>query len=261
MKPWELKLGLLVLILVALVALVFWWGWRADRKKALDHAAELAKFAAGLGGMLTVAPAWSADLRRPFAEEYGKGNVLGWLRRASEAQFDHTIDFDRHGWRVRVTEASIELNSASTQDKVVTHVEHRIEVATANLMPLKLVASSYAGGDGARRWVGEMPQTVAAAPQPHWQELRLPAGVDQLFLMSAADPHRATALVTPAVAQWLQGQSGTDNLRTLTVEAGIAYSVRVGEIDPKAVLGAVDAICGLLERIPGAQPRSSAQTG
>ena len=71
MKPWELKLGLLVLILVALVALVYWLMWRADRKKALDHEAELAKFAAGLGGTVTVAPAWSAHLRRPFAEEHG----------------------------------------------------------------------------------------------------------------------------------------------------------------------------------------------
>lgn len=252
MEPWKLKLGLLVLILVALFALMFWWRWRADRKEALDHAAELAKFAASMGGTLTAASAWSADLRRPFAQEHG--NVLGWLRRASEARFDHALDFDRHGWRVRVTEASIELNSASTQDKVVTHVEHRIEVATASLVPLKLVSSSWAGGSGARRWAGEMPQTVAAGRQPQWQELRLPAGADRLFLAFTVDPHRAAAMFTPAAVERLLGESRAANLRPLTVEAGIAYSVAGGQIDPKVVLQTVDAITGLLERIPGARP-------
>ena len=67
MEPWKLKLGLLVLILVALAALVFWLKARMDRKQALDHAGELGKFVAGLGGTLTAAPAWSADLLRPFA--------------------------------------------------------------------------------------------------------------------------------------------------------------------------------------------------
>ncbi|MDX3658185.1 hypothetical protein PV646_12835 [Streptomyces sp. ID05-26A] len=258
MASWQLKLGLLVLILVALLALMFWWGWRRDRKNALDHAAELAKFAAGLGGTLTQAPAWSAGLRRPFAEEHG--NVLGWLRRASEAQFDHTVDFERHGWRVRVTEASIELNSASTQDKVVTHVEHRIEVATADLVPLKLAISSLGGGRAARPWVTEAPQTVASSPQPQWHELRLPAGLDQLYLAATADPHRATAMITPAVVERLQGESQMGNLRTLTVEAGIAYTVAVGPIVPKLVLQAVDAIIGVLDRIPGAQQRNSAPT-
>jgi hypothetical protein len=258
MEQWKLKLGLLVLILVALAALAFWLKSRMDRKQALDHAGELGKFVAGLGGTLTVAPAWSADLRRPFAQEHG--SVLGWLRRASEAQFDHALDFERLGWRVRVTEASIELNSASTQDKVVTHVEHRIEVATAGLVPLKLVSSSWGGGDGARTWVAKVPQSVASSPQPQWHELRLPAGLDQMYLAATADPHRATAMVTPAVVERLQGESQMGNLRTLTVEAGIAYTVEVGPIEPKAVLQTVDAIIGLLERIPGVQPRSSAPT-
>jgi hypothetical protein len=258
MEPWKLKLGLLVLILVALFALMFWWRWRADRRTALDHAAELAKFAAGLGGTDTVAPAWSADLRRPFAEEHG--SALGWLRRASEARFDHALDFQRHGWQVRLTEASIELNSASTQDKVVTHVEHRIEVATAGLEPLKLASSSWAGGSGAQRWVAEMPRAVATGPQPQWHQLRLPAGLDQAYVAFTADPHRAAAMLTPAVVERLQGESQMGNLRTLTVEAGIAYSVGVGPIDPKVVLQTVDAIVGLLERIPGAQPRSSTPT-
>ncbi|MET9230955.1 hypothetical protein [Lentzea sp. NPDC003310] len=258
MEPWKLKLGLLVLILVALFALIFWLRARADRKQALDHAAELAKFVAGLGGTLAQAPAWSADLRRPFAEEYG--DVIGWLHRASEARFDHALDFERHGWRVRVTEASIELNSASTQDKVVTHTEHRIEVATTALPPLKLVLSSWGGGSGARRWVAEAPQTAASGPQPQWHELRLPLGLDQLYLAATADPHRAAALLTPAVVERLQGESRMGNLRTLTVEAGIAYTVAVGAIDPKTVLPAVDAVIGVLERVPGAQPSRPAPT-
>ncbi|GHH60179.1 hypothetical protein [Lentzea cavernae] len=258
MEPWKLKLGLLVLILVALIALVFWWRSRKERQDALDHAAELAKFAAGLGGTLTVASAWSADLRRPFAEEYG--DVIGWLHRASESRFDHAVDFERYGWQVRVTEASIELNSASTQDKVVTHVEHRIEVATAGLVPLKLAINSLGGGRGAPRWVAEAPQSLASSSQPQWHELRLPAGLDQLYLAATADPHRAAAMITPAVVQRLQGESQAGNLRTLTVEAGIAYTVETGPIVPTSVMQTVDAIIGVLDRIPGAQPRSSAPT-
>ncbi|MFD4673789.1 hypothetical protein ACFWNN_28995 [Lentzea sp. NPDC058450] len=258
MEPWKLKLGLLVLILVALLALMFWWARRQEHKQALDHATELEKFAASLGGTLGLAPAWSADLCRPFAREYG--NAIGWLRRASEARFDHTLDFERHGWRVRVTEASIELNSASTQDKVVTHVEHRIEVATAALPPLKLAISSLGEGRAARRWVTEVPQSVASGPQPQWHELRLPAGLQELYLAASADPHRATAMFTPALVERLQGESQMGNLRTLTVEAGISYSVSAGPIEPKLVLPAIDAIIAVLERIPGAQPRSSAPT-
>lgn len=147
MEPWKLQLGLLVLILVALVAVMFWLRWRADKKAALDHAGALAKFASSVGGTASQANAWSAGLRRPFAHEYG--DVISWLHRASDGRFDHALDFDRYGWRVRVTEASIELNSASTQGNVVTHYEHRIEVAASGLVPLKIASSSWAAAPGA----------------------------------------------------------------------------------------------------------------
>lgn len=255
MEPWKLKLGLLVLILVALAALVFWLRWRADRKDALDHAAALAKFAAKVGGTATDAPAWSAGLLRPFAHEYG--DVISWLRRASDGRFDHAIDFDRYGWRVRVTEASIELNSASTHGKVVTHYEHRIEVATSGLVPLKIVPSSWGQDVGARKWAGEMPRTVADQ-RLQWQELRLPAAIEQVFVAYTSDPHRAIAMFNHEVVERLMGESRMGNLRTLTFESGIAYTASVGQIDPKQLLEKVDAIIALLDRIPGAkaEPRS-----
>lgn len=255
MEPWKLKLGLLVLILVALTALVFWLRWRADRKDALDHAASLAEFAASVGGTATDASgnvsAWSAGLLRPFAHEYG--DVISWLHRASDGRFDHALEFDRHGWRVRVTEASIELNSASTPGNVVTHHEHRIEVAASGLVPLKIAAPDRG------KWAGEPPQSLVGSSQP-WQQLRLPAAVQQAYVACTSDPHAAAALFTTAVTDRLLGESRMGDLRPLTFEAGIAYSVAAGQIDPKHLLRQVDAVIGLLERMPGVRPSQPAPT-
>ncbi|ANZ36753.1 hypothetical protein BBK82_12425 [Lentzea guizhouensis] len=260
MKPWELKLALLALILVALLALVFWWRWRIARREAADHAADLAKFAAMMGGTATDVSgdvaAWSAGLLRPFAREYG--DVIGWLGRVSDSQFEHALDFERNGWQVRVTEASIQLQSPSNADDVNTHYEHRIEVATADLVPLKLMDRTAGGGEGARRWTGEMPRSVADGPHPQWQELRLPAVLEPAFVACTSDLHRAAAMFNPEVTQRLRAEAAAKDLHSLTLEAGIAYAVLPGQIDPQRLLQEVDAVTGLLERIPGSRPRNPA---
>ncbi|MGZ3141203.1 hypothetical protein ACVDFE_04200 [Lentzea chajnantorensis] len=260
MKPWELKLGLFVLILVVLLALMFWWRWRVARREAADHAADLARFAAMMGGTASGpgedVSAWSAGLLRPFAHEYG--NVIAWLGRVSDSRFEHALDFERHGWRIRVTEASIELQDPTNADVANTHHERRVEVATSELPPLKLVVRSPGGGEGARNWAGEAPRPVADGGSREWRELTLPAGLDRAFAALTGDPHRAAAMFVPEVVQRLLAEAGADDFHNLTLEGGIAYSVLPGQIDPERLLQEVDAITGLLQRFPGVRPRNPA---
>jgi hypothetical protein len=144
MSGFYVKLGLFGLCVAFLVGLVVWLVWRKNRKAARVRAAELSAFASELGGTVTDRQAgarpWSADLTRAMANEHG--TFLKWLGRQSEPRFDYALDFARDGWRVRVTEASME---KATSPSTRTAQEVRIEQATADLVPLKIIRRRYSG--------------------------------------------------------------------------------------------------------------------
>ncbi|WP_330271447.1 hypothetical protein OG205_30650 [Lentzea sp. NBC_00516] len=193
-----------------------------------------------------LSPPWSADLTRAMASQYG--TVLKWLGRASGSSFDHALDFSRNGWRVRVSEASMEVaSSIGTR----TAQETRIEVATAGLVPLK-ITQAFGGGLGGR-WAGEMPRTVESEDRPLWMPLRLPVSVDHAYVAFTSDLVGAAHVFNPDVVAWLLAQTKQHELHNLCLESGIAYTVIDGPILPQFLLRKVDAIIDLLSLVPGSQ--------
>jgi hypothetical protein len=159
---------------------------------------------------------------------------------------------------VRVSEASMKKNVSNGTS---TFYEHRIEVATAQLAPMKIsrrwrtdfrgrpLAPDHilAQGGGA---VHEAPLTVQ---QGQWLQARLPAPVDGEFVaFTSGLPSLARAL-NPQAAEWLVAQAGSLPV-LLTFEAGLLFATMPDRIDPDHLLPMVDAMLGLLDRIPGAAP-------
>lgn len=255
MSGFYSRLGLFGLCVAVLVGLVVWLVWRKNRNAARARAAELATFAESLGGTLTDRQAgarpWSADLTRAMASEHG--TFLKWLGRQSEPRYDYTLDFSRNGWRVRVTEASME---KATSTSTRTAQEVRIEVATADLVPLKIIRRRYSSGgflagDPERKWAGEPPATVAREQDPLWMELRLPASVDHGFVAFTSDLSAAAGVLNQGFFELLSAEV---ELRDLTFESGIVYTTLQGPILPNVTVRTVDTIIALVDRIPDAAP-------
>lgn len=250
MLSWEARLWLFVLCMGVVAGLVYWLVLLSRRKAERARLAELTEFAESLGGTAadgrTGARPWSADLTRAMASEYG--TVLGWLRRASGARFDYALDFSRDGWRIRVTEASMEV---ATSTSTRTAQKTRIEVVTGDLVPLK-ITQVFGGGLGGR-WAGQMPRTVEDEDRPLWMQLRLPASVDHAYVAFTSDFAGAAYVFNPDVVEWLLAQTKQHELHNLCLEAGIAYTVVDGPILPQFLLRKVDAIIGLLSLVPGSQ--------
>lgn len=251
MSGFQLKLGLFLLCVAVLVGVVVFLVWRNKKRAAQARFAELTAYAQSLGGTAEVGQRpWSADLTGAMASEYG--TFLKWMGRQSAPRFDYALDFRRDGWGVRVTEASME---AATSTSTTTVQETRIEVATPVLVPLKIIRRRYVGGglfnnDPERKWAGEMPVTVARGENPLWMEVRLPASVDHGYVAFTSDLAEAAGVLNHGVFEVLDQAL---ELRDLTFEAGVAYTVLTGPIMPKTTVKVVDAIVALLERVPGAQ--------
>ncbi|MFJ8964452.1 hypothetical protein ACIRG5_34170 [Lentzea sp. NPDC102401] len=232
MHTWEVRLWLFVLCVGVLAAVAYGLVLRGRRKAEHARLVELTEFAESLGGTAadrrTGARPWSADLTRAMASQYG--TVLKWLGRASGSSFDYALDFSRNGWRVRVSEASMEV---ATSTSTRTAQETRIEVATADLVPLK-ITQSFGGGLGGR-WAREMPRTVESEDRPLWMPLRLPVSVDHAYVAFTSDLVGAAHVFNPCL------------------ESGIAYTVLDGPIHPRFLSRKVDAIIDLLSLVPGSQ--------
>lgn len=263
MEPYKWKLLLLLLGLALLFTPLWWWSWRKNRQEALEHEDKLAAFANKVGATVTDASGdvlpWSAGLASPFLGEHD--GVMGMISSAGGPQFDYALEFERNGWRVRVCEASVEVRTATTAGNTVTDYEHRIEVATSELVPLKIVTGHWAQGRRFRKWAAEMPQSVADQERPLWMELRLAEAVDQAHLAFTSDLVEADAVLSPQVAGWLQAQADGQLFRHLTFEAGIVYTTADGQIDEESVLSRVDALLDLLGHLPGVRPRNPVTAG
>ncbi|NKE60417.1 hypothetical protein FXN61_27950 [Lentzea sp. PSKA42] len=142
----------------------------------------------------------------------------------------------------------------------VTHHEHRIEVATADLVPLKIVVGRWAEGKRFRKWAAQAPQTVAGQEQPLWMELRLPESADHKHLAFTNDLVEADGVLNAQVVAWLQAHADGELFQHLTFEGGVVYTSAHGQIDGESVLRRVDALVDLLDRMPGARPRHPAAT-
>ena len=142
----------------------------------------------------------------------------------------------------------------ATSTSTRTAQEVRIEVATADLVPLKIIRRRYSGGgllagDPERTWAGEPPATVARQQDPLWMELRLPSSADHAFVAFTSDLTAAAGVVNHGFFELFGAEL---QLRDLTFESGIVYTTLDGPILPGVVVRTVDTIIALLDRVPGA---------
>ncbi|MFJ6670597.1 hypothetical protein ACIQMJ_05755 [Actinosynnema sp. NPDC091369] len=263
-----LELAPLFAIIAALFGLGFWWQWRNRRKEENAHADAVAALATGLGGRVldpAEARPWSAELLEPMREE--TDGLVNRLSMASPRSFGTTLDFHRGRWAVRVGEASVE---KSVQNGTRTEYEHRIEVASAPLPPMKISRRVHGGTNLFGRPLGpdhvsaqggelvrEIPVTVAAVGG-QWHRVAFPPGpFDTQFAVFTSDPAAVARAFTPEVVEYLLAQAhGLPS--PLHFEAGLVFGTRRDRINPDHVLAAVDAILGLLDRMgvaPGHPPR------
>lgn len=265
---WPLFLGFALMF-----GWLFWSMRRTAKREERKHSEALAALASSLDGTVTGpdgARAWSADLRGPLASNVGGFiNFLGTVRRP---RFTRALDFQRGRWHVRVTEAAMK-KAAST--RAVWLYEHRIEVATVRLAPLKLMRRQYTDFLGRalnprrmakqnRSWVGQAPAT-AAREQSEWMTVNLPDELDYEFVVFTSDLSSASWVRDPRPIDWLLNLKESPSLMVkaflpLTFESGFAYLTVPQRIDPETLVPAVDAIIGLLDRIPVAAPRHPATT-
>ncbi|MGI5503440.1 hypothetical protein [Lentzea sp. CA-135723] len=249
------------------VAVRRWWQLRRNRKADADQAVALAPLAAELGGEVVGADraaAWSADLRGPLASHV-TGFVDKLLQR-SKPRYDLALDFRRGPWHVRVAQASMRRQGSRG---VIRLQEHRFEVSTARIAPMRLtrrqhtdflgrsVAPGYLSG-----WLAAQPLTVART-NAEWLPLRLPPETDHEFAVFANDLAVASRAFTPEALEWLVDQADAlpvviGRFLSLTFENGIVYTTMRGPIDEQTVLPVVDAIVGALDRMPDVRPRHPA---
>lgn len=242
--------------------------FRGHAKRRDAQIAALTPLAQRLGGKVLgpgEAAMWTAELRQPFVNEFS-------IAFRSKRQFDLSLDFQRGQWHVRVTEASVRYDTRGFG--VGWKQEHRIEIATARLAPLKVrrpdKCSIYNGqplspGQLESEWksiVGHKPATVQSDAE--WLPVPLSPPMDQEFSAYGSDPAAAARELNFDALHWLidreEGLPRWAKRMTLTFESGFVYLIAYDHIYPDDLMGVVDTICGLLDRMPGARPRHPAAT-
>ncbi|EID53877.1 hypothetical protein AB8O38_08735 [Saccharomonospora xinjiangensis] len=243
------------------IGLLFWWQWHSARKEQREHVEALTALAARLGGTISHAEnatAWSAELLRPFRNF--TGGFINWLGTVRRPRFEIALDFERGAWRLRVTEASMERRGSNG---AVTRHECRIEVTTAALPPVKLARRLYTDFLGRPLKPGDVltegtavikePPVTVAERQGEWQRLWLPEPGNSQYAVFAHDPAAANRMFNREALEYLVENAGALPF-VLTFEAGLLYATMPHRIIPEALPKMLDAVLGLLERIPGAEP-------
>ncbi|QQQ76368.1 hypothetical protein IOD16_36045 [Saccharothrix sp. 6-C] len=265
MDEYWIRLSPLLAIMAALIGLLFWWRWRSDRKEERAHVDALTALAGTLGGRVVdpaESAAWSAGLLAPMrGETDGLVNRLGTV---SRPRFDTALEFRRGEWSVRVGEASVK---KVAQNGTRTDHEHRIEVATSRLAPMRISRRNHGGTNSWGRprraddisaqggeLVREVPVTVAAEGG-QWHRVAFPPGpFDAQFAVFTGDPAAVSRLLDPETTEHLLDQAhGLPSV--LHFEAGLVFGTRPGRIGPGHTLDVVDAILGLLDRMGVAPAR------
>lgn len=150
--------------------------------------------------------------------------------------------------------------------------EHRIEVATARMAPLRMVRPYKHGRKGEplsqsdfeSQWTGWLNEPPLTAQNDHaaWQRVQLAPPMDKEFFAWGSDPAAVYGDLNFDALHWLIDQEKglpiqAQSMR-LTFEAGIVYIVMDHHIDQDTLMTVVDLIVGLLDRMPGARPRHPA---
>lgn len=261
MELW-LRLSPLLGCMAAGLGLLFWSQWRSARKEQREHVEALTALAASLGGTMVSDPekatAWSAELLRPF-KNY-TGGFINWLATVRRPRFEIALDFVRGPWRLRVTEVSMERRGSTGG---VTHHEHRIEVITAPLPPVKLARRLYTDFLGRPLKPGHVlsegtavisePPVTVARQQGEWQRLRLPGHYDSQYAVFANDLGAANRMLNRDVLEYLVENASVLPF-VLTFEDGFFYATMPYRIGPNTLPKTLEAVLGLLERVPGAAP-------
>jgi hypothetical protein len=260
--------------IAAVLAFVFcvkvmtrWWQKRSHRKEDAEQLDTLTPFATSVSGTVIGsegAAAWSAGLRGPLANEVD--DLADKFRQRSRPRFDLALDFQRGPWHVRVSQASMRQQNSNGVGRLV---EHRIEVATSVLAPMRITrhAQINFGGRVVTRGPGApaRPHT-AELSQAGWLPLRLSPSMDDEFAVSASDLATAARSFTQETLEWFLTRLDelpvltTGRFLSLTFESGLVYATFPDRIDPATLLTHVDTIVGLLDRMPDARPRHPAVT-
>ncbi|GLY55272.1 hypothetical protein [Lentzea sp. NBRC 102530] len=274
LKLWVTGYLLNPLVLTGLgVMIVFlvvrrWLQFRGHAKRREEQIAALAPLVQRLGGKLLglgEAAMWTGELCKPFWNEFS-------IAFRSKRQFDLSMDFQRGHWHVRVTEASIRYDSPGFGVRFLQ--EHRVEIATARLAPLRVTRPDKYGIHGQplspnrleenRKLIGNhAPETVKQAGA-EWVPVPLAPPMDQEFSAYGSDPAAAARELNFDALHWLIDQAESlptwARQMTLTFESGFIYLVVHDHVYPDDLMTVVDTICGLLDRMPGARPRHPAAT-
>ncbi|SDO89764.1 hypothetical protein [Lentzea jiangxiensis] len=255
-----------------------WWQFRSHRAARAEQISALNPLAARLGGTVISAEqgdtaAWSAGFLEPVKSDGSAYDTVlkgKWLRR-SKPQWDLAMDFRRGDWHVRVTEAAVRI-AAYTGYGVRWEQEHRVEVATAPMAPMRMARPKKYTADGRPipladfeklwdSWLSEPPATVRSR-QAAWQRVQLPSPMDQEFFVWGSDPSAVVRDLNFTALHWLidheEHLPPQAHSMRLTFEAGVVYIVMDHHIDQAGLMAVVDMICGLLDRMPGARPRHPA---
>ncbi|SDG96929.1 hypothetical protein SAMN05216553_1145 [Lentzea fradiae] len=244
-----------------------WLHFRSHAKRREAQLAALAPLAQRLGGRLLgpdEAAMWTDELCKPFTTEFS-------IAFRSKRQFDLSLDFQRGPWHVRVTEASVRYDSRGYGVRWLQ--EHRIEIATARLAPLKMKRPDkysvnsdrpLSPGQLEREWreIVDVKAATAKNENAEWLPVPLLPPMDREFSAYSSDPAAAARELNFDALHWLMEREGdlplwAKRLR-LTFESGFVYLVVHDHIQPGELMGVVDTICGLLDRMPGVRPRHPA---
>jgi len=259
----------LIFLGLAVVFLVVrrWLQFRNHAKRRDEQIAVLTPLAQRLGGKVLgpdEAGMWTADLLKPFENEFS-------IAFRSKRQFDLSLDFQRGQWHVRVTEASVRYDNRGLG--VHWKYEHRIEIATARLAPLKVTRpNKYNVNNGQPLSPGQLESawkqivsyepTTAKSDGAEWRPVPLQPPMDQEFSAYGSDHAAAVRELSFDALHWLLDHEESLPLwakgMSLTFESGFVYLKVFRPIHPGELMGVVDIIVGLLDRMPGARPRHPA---
>lgn len=255
---WPLLLGL-----VALGVGSSWFVRRKEGQTDKAHLAALQDLAGALNG--TVLPrgqadSWSEPLS-PWFRVQTRGLAKLAVRRRPRC--DVAVEFTRGPWRVHISEASMRRRTTTGPTRVRTSYEHRIDIATADLPPLKVSHLQYTDFRGRPidphrvgalddSAVAEAPATVAQR-QGHWVQAAIPAPANQHLAAFTADHAAAARMLNSQATSWLLDRQHAMP-RILTFEAGLLYTTYPGRIDTAEVRQAVDTMLGLLDCVPASAP-------
>ncbi|MEU7481300.1 hypothetical protein AB0A63_35360 [Lentzea sp. NPDC042327] len=242
-----------------------WWRMRKNRKADDRQRDALVPLADSLGGTVVgseAAAAWSAKLLGPL--ENHADDLTDKLMQRSRPRFDLALDFQCGPWHVRVSQASMR---QQTGNGVRRLQEHRIEVATSLLAPMKIArhAEIVFGGRVVtqRREAPARPRT-AEQNQADWLPLRLPPSMDDEFVVAASDLSSAARSFTLETLEWLLVRLNElpvlthGRFMSLTFESGLVHATFPECIDPAVLISHVETIIGLLDRMPDVRPRHPA---